>query len=100
VVALAAAPGRSLPTETRACLEDAAPDYVLVAAAAGCKRADVEYLIGELPNVDALALWDLAGTRTPAELLGVQPIAFVDGEAGSPLRWTLLLAGRAVGWPR
>ena len=49
-------------------------------------------------RVDALALWDLSGTRTPAELLGVLPIAFVDGEAGSALGWTLFLAGRAVGW--
>jgi hypothetical protein len=83
---------------TRECLELAAPDYVLAAVGAGCKRADVEHWLGELPRVDALALWELAGTQTPAELLGVQPIAFVDGEAGSPLGWTLLLAGRAVGW--
>ena len=41
-------------------------------------------MAGELPSVDALALWDLSGTRTPAELLGVLPIAFVDGEPGSP----------------
>jgi hypothetical protein len=98
VVAISAAPGRSLPTEIRACLEHAAPDYVLVAVGAGCKRADVEHLIGELPTVDALALWDLSATRTPAELLGVLPIALVDGEAGSPLGWTLFLAGRAVVW--
>jgi hypothetical protein len=100
VVAVPAAPGRSLATETRACLEHAAPDYVLLAVGAGCKRADVEHLIRELPAVDAMALWDLSATRTPAELLGVLPIALVDGEAGSPLGWTLFLAGRAVAWRR
>jgi hypothetical protein len=100
VVAIPAAPGRSLPTEARACLDHAAPDYVLLAVGAGCKRADVEHLISELPTVDALALWDLSATRTPAELLGVLPIALVDGETGSALGWTLQLAGRAVGWRR
>jgi hypothetical protein len=98
VVAVHAAPGRSLPQETRACLDQVAPDYVLAAVGACCKRADVEHWIGELPTVDALALWELSATRTPAELLGVLPIAFVDGEAGSSLGWTLFLAGRAVGW--
>jgi hypothetical protein len=100
VVAAHAAPGRPLAQETHECLERLMPDYVLAAVSAQSKRADVEHWVGELPNVDALALWDLAGTRTPAELLGVLPIAFVDGEAGSPLGWTLFLAGRAVGWPR
>ena len=47
-------------------------------------------------TVDALALWDLSGTRTPGELLGVLPIAFVDGEASSSLGWTLALARRAM----
>ena len=100
VLAVHAEPGRLLERDTRAFLEHAVPDYVLAAVDAGCKRTDVEHWIGELPTVDALALWELAGTRTPAELLGVVPIAFVDGEAGSPLSWTLYLAGRAVGWLR
>jgi hypothetical protein len=100
VLAVHAVPGRPLAQETQGCLEHLVPDYVLAAVSAQSKRADVEHWVGELPNVDALALWDLAGTRTPAELLGVLPIAFVDGEAGTPLGWTLFLAGRAVGWPR
>jgi hypothetical protein len=100
VVAVHAEPGRPLAQQTQECLEHLVPDYVLAAVSAQSKRADVEHWAGELPNVDALALWDLAGTRTPAELLGVLPIAFVDGAAGSPLGWTLFLAGRAVGWPR
>ena len=100
VLAVHAEPGRLLAQDTRSCLEHAAPDYVLAAVDAGFKRADVEHLLGELPTVDALALWGLAGTRTPAELLGVAPMLFVDGEPGSPLSWTLYLAGRAVGWLR
>ena len=98
VVAVHTPPGRSLERDTREFLEAIAPDYVLAAVGAGCKRADVEHLIGELPTVDALALWELAGTRTPAELLGVLPIAFVDGEPASSMGWTLFLAGRVVGW--
>jgi hypothetical protein len=83
-----------------ALLGQAAPDYVLGAVGAPCKRVDVEHWAGGLVRVDALALWDLAGTRTPAELLGTLPIAFVDGEPSSPLGWTLLLAGRAQESPR
>jgi hypothetical protein len=100
VLAVHAAPGCPLAQETQECLEHLVPDYVLAAVSAQSKRADVEHWAAELPNVDALALWDLAGTRTPAELLGVLPIAFVDGEVGSALGWTLFLAGRAIRWPR
>jgi hypothetical protein len=96
VVAVQAAPGIPLGREVRGLVERAAPDYVLAAVDAACKRVDVEHWIGELLRVDALALWDLSGTRTPAELLGVVPIAFVDGEPSSSLGWTLALAGRAM----
>ncbi|MFZ0248570.1 MAG: hypothetical protein WAL61_01395, partial [Acidimicrobiales bacterium] len=96
VVAIEADPGLPLDGELRRLLDHAAPDYVLAAVAAGCKRVDVEQWIAELATVDALALWDLSSTRTPAELLGVCPIAFVEGEASSTLGWTLLLAGRAM----
>ena len=82
--------------EVRRLLEQAVPDYVLAAVGAGCKRVDVEHWIGELLRVDALALWGLSGTRTPAELLGLLPIAFVDGEPSSSLGWTLSLAARAM----
>jgi hypothetical protein len=77
-------------------LDQATPDYVLVAVGADCKRADVEHFVGELVRVDALALWDLSRTRTPAELLGVVPIALVEGKPSSPLSWTLTLASRAM----
>ena len=96
VVAVQAGPGMPLGREDRGLVEQAAPDYVLAAVDAACKRVDVEHWIGELLRVDALALWDLSGTRTPAELLGLIPIAFVDGEPSSSLGWTLALAGRAM----
>ena len=96
LMAVQAEPGMPLGREAGELLEQVAPDYVLAAVDAASKRADVEYWIGELLHVDALALWDLSCTRTPAELLGVLPIAFVDGEPSTPLRWTLALAGRAM----
>jgi hypothetical protein len=96
LVAVPAGPGAPFPREARGLLEQAVPDYVLAAVGAQCKRVDVEHWIGELLPVDALALWDLSGTRTPGELLGLLPIAFVDGEASSPLGWTLALARRAM----
>jgi hypothetical protein len=97
VVAVQAAIGMTLQRDLFDILEGAVPDYVVAAVGAECKRIDVEHWIASLPTVDALALWGLAGTRTPGELLGVSPIAFVDGEESSPLGWTLLLAGRAAG---
>jgi len=96
LVAVHAAPGTPLRPEICELLDQATPDYLLAAVGAHCKRADVEHWINGLLPVDALALWDLSGTRTPAELLGLVPIAFVDGRACSTLGWTLLLAARAV----
>ena len=96
LVAVHTEPGMPLAREARGLLDQAAPDYVLAAVDAACKRVDVEHWLGELLPVDALALWDLSGTRTPAELLGVLPIAFVDGEPSSSLGWTLALVGRAM----
>jgi len=97
LLAVDAAPGAPLGRDLRGLLEQVGPDYVLAAVGAHCKRVDVEHWAGELPGVDALALWDLSRTQTPAELLGVLPIAFVDGEPASSLAWTLLLARRAMG---
>jgi hypothetical protein len=96
LVALHAGPGTPFPQEARQLLAQVSPDYVLAAVGAQCKRVDVEHWIGGLLTADALALWDLSGTRTPGELLGVLPIAFVDGEASSSLGWTLALARRAM----
>jgi hypothetical protein len=96
LVAVRAVPGVPLPPEASDLLEQAAPDYVLAAVGAHCKRVDVEHWINGLPAVHALALWDLSGTRTPAELLGLLPVAFVDGRPSSSLGWTLALATRAM----
>jgi hypothetical protein len=96
VVAVEAGPGVPMDDEVRELLDRAAPDYVLAAVSAGCKRVDVEHWLGDLPAADALALWELGRTRTPAELLGVRPVAFMDGEPSSTLGWTLLLAGLAA----
>lgn len=96
LVAVHAAPGAPLRPEICELLDQAAPDYVLAAVGAHCKRVDVEHWINGLLPVDALALWDLSSTRTPAELLGLVPIAFVDGRECSTLGWTLLLAARAL----
>jgi hypothetical protein len=96
LLAVEAGPGMPHEPEVRGLLQQAAPDYVLAAIGATCKRVDVQHWIDGLPGVDALALWDLSGTRTPAELLGALPIAFVDGEPSSPLAWTLALAGRVM----
>jgi hypothetical protein len=96
LVAVRAVPGAPLPAEVSDLLEQAAPDYVLAAVGVQCKRVDVEHWINGLPPVDALALWDVAGTRTPAELLGLLPVAFVDGRPSSSLGWTLALAARAM----
>jgi hypothetical protein len=96
LVAVHGGPGAPFPQETRRLLDQARPDYVLAAVGAHCKRGDVEHWIGELLPVDALALWDLSGTRTPGELMGVLPIAFVDGEASSSLGWTLALVRQAM----
>jgi hypothetical protein len=96
VVAVEVGPGMPMHDDVRRLLDRAAPDYLLAAVGAGCKRVDVEHWLCDMPAADALALWDLDRTRTPAELLGVRPIAYVDGEPSSTLDWTLLLAGRAA----
>jgi hypothetical protein len=88
--------GTTSSADVQTLLELVASDYVLAAVGAGCKRADVEHRLGKPLSVDAVALWDLARTRTPGELLGLRPIAFIDGEATSPVGWTLALAGRAL----
>ena len=96
LVVIPASPVASLRPEVSELLEQASPDYVLAAVGACSKRVDVEHWIGGFRQVDALALWQLSGTRTPAELLGLHPIAFVDGRPSSALVWTLALAMRAT----
>jgi hypothetical protein len=89
-------PGHPLRPHDRAVIASVQPDYVLGAVEASVKRADIVRWRDDLGVVDALALWGLDGTVSPAELLGVLPIAFVDGVPGTPLAWTLSLLQRAA----
>ncbi len=72
-------------------IEQVAPDYVLGAVAATAKRADVEQWRARVGRLDALALSRLGYTASPGELMGLLPIAFLDGEAASTVRWVLTL---------
>jgi hypothetical protein len=67
------------------------PDHVLGAVSATAKRSDVSSWRTQLGRVDALALFGLAATATPGELMGELPIAFIDGAEASVLRWMLML---------
>jgi hypothetical protein len=67
------------------------PDYVLGAVSATAKRSDVESWRTHLGRVDALALFGLADTATPGELMGELPIALIDGVDASIVRWMLVL---------
>ena len=96
LVTVEVVPGLPLRAHDRAVIASVQPDYVLGAVEATVKRADIVRWRDELGVVDALALWGLDGTVSPAELLGVLPIAFVDGLAGTPLAWTLALLQRAA----
>ena len=89
-------PGHPMRSHDRMVIASVQPDYVLGAIDASVKRADVVQWRDDLGLVDALALWDLDGTVSPAELLGVLPIAFVDGVPGTPVTWTLNLLHRAA----
>ena len=72
-------------------IEQVKPDYVLGAVAATAKRADVEHWRAQVGRLDALALSRLGHTASPGELMGLLPIAFLDGEEASTLRWVLTL---------
>jgi hypothetical protein len=67
------------------------PDYVLGAVSATAKRSDVGSWRTQLGRVDALALFGLADTATPGELMGELPIALIDGVEASILHWMLVL---------
>ena len=96
LVTVEVVPGHPLRSHDRTVIASVQPDYVLGAVEASVKRADIVQWRDELGAVDALALWGLDGTVSPAELLGVLPIAFVDGVPGTPLSWTLTLLHRAA----
>ncbi len=89
-------PGLPIRSTTLAFIESLQPDYVLGAVSASMKRQDVEQWRDHLPSMDALAVWGVDSTYSPAELLGAAPITFVDGERSSAMGWTLTLLGRAM----
>ena len=90
------APGLGVRSITNSLIDSVDPDYVLGAVSASTKRVDVERWTRELDVVDALALWGTDSTFSPAELFGVEPIAYVDGEPTTSMGWTLALLGRAM----
>ena len=65
-------------------IEHVSPDYVLGAVAATAKRADVEHWRARVGRLDALALSRLGYTASPGELMGLLPIALLDGEDRPP----------------
>jgi hypothetical protein len=72
-------------------IEQVKPDHVVGAVPATVKRADVEHWRVRLGHLDSLALSRLADTSSPGELMGMLPIALLDGEEASTLRWVLTL---------
>jgi hypothetical protein len=72
-------------------LEQVKPDYVVGAVPATAKRADVAHWRAQVGPMDALALSRLGDTAAPGELMGLLPIAFLDGAEASTLRWVLTL---------
>jgi hypothetical protein len=96
LVTVEVVPGHPMRSHDRVVIASVQPDYVLGAIDASVKRADVVQWRDDLGVVDALALWGLDGTVSPAELFGVLPIAFVDGVPGTPVTWTLNLLQRAA----
>ena len=80
-------------TEVASWVEKLKPDYVLGAVSAANKRSDVDRWQRQLGCVDALAVSSLSDTAAPGELLGVLPIAYLDGLPASSLRWVHALIG-------
>ncbi|MGA2307028.1 MAG: hypothetical protein ABSH29_22980 [Acidimicrobiales bacterium] len=72
-------------------IEQVKPDHVIGAVPATAKRSDVEHWRAQVGHVDALAVSRLGDTSSPGELMGLLPIAFLDGEEASTLRWVLTL---------
>ncbi len=82
-------------------INDMNADYVLGVVSATAKRADIAHWLAWLQIIDALSVVNIRMTATPGELLGIAPIAFIDGEKASPCEWmvTFLKAiTRERGW--
>lgn len=91
VLAVEASPGSRSLAEVAHWIETLQPDQVLGAVSATLKRSDVERWRDALGRIDALALLRLAETATGAELMGVAPIALVEGRPATTLRWVVIL---------
>jgi hypothetical protein len=74
-------------------IDQVRPDYVIGVVPAATKRSDVASWGARLGHVDSLALSRLADTATPGELMGLLPIALLDGDEASTLRWMVTLLG-------
>jgi len=96
LVTVEVTPGHPVRSHDRTVIASVQPDYVLGAIDASVKRADAARWRDDLGVLDALALWGLDDTVSPAELVGVLPVAFVDGVPGTPVNWTLNLLHRAA----
>lgn len=78
---------------TKAMLMALKPTSVWGVVSATTKLVDIAAWIDTIGGVDALALYDVAATRTPAEILELGlPISRVDGHAATPMRWAQLVS--------
>jgi hypothetical protein len=77
-------------------IDQVKPDHVVGAVPATAKRADVEHWRAQLGPLNALALSRLGDTASPGELMGLLPIALLDGEEASALRWVFTLLGATL----
>jgi hypothetical protein len=77
-------------------IEQVKPDHVVGAVPATAKRADVEHWRAQVGPLHALALSRLGDTASPGELMGLLPIALLDGEEASTLRWVFTLLGATL----
>jgi hypothetical protein len=80
-------------------IEKVRPDYVVGAVPATTKRSDVESWQAQVGQLHALALSRLAETASPGDLMGLLPIAFLDGAPASTLRWMVTLLGTKLAGP-
>lgn len=77
--------------EVAAWIDGLKPDLVVATVSATAKRADVHSWRRQLACIDVLALYRVAETTSPGELLGDLPILLFDGHQTSVLRWVVLI---------
>lgn len=72
-------------------LDQIQPDYVLGAVPAAAQPVQVQKWHAQLGRIDALALSQVKGAPSVAGLMGVLPIALLDGAPATTLRWVTVL---------